>query len=51
MLVVRVVCSVSYLCAIYLTLQIETHMKRLDEDLNSFAEDLKQGSNIVSGAV
>ena len=24
-------------------MQIESHVKRLDEDLNQFAEDLKQG--------
>lgn len=30
-----------------LMLQIDSHMKRLDEDLNNFAEDLKQGSNFV----
>ena len=30
-----------------LILQIDSHMKRLDEDLNNFAEDLKQGSNFV----
>jgi hypothetical protein len=28
-------------------LQIDSHVKRLDEDLNSFAEDLKQGEIII----
>jgi hypothetical protein len=25
-------------------MQIDSHVKRLDEDLNNFAEDLKQGT-------
>jgi len=28
-------------------LQIDSHIKRLDEDLNNFAEDLKQGKIIM----
>lgn len=28
-------------------MQIESHVKRLDEDLNQFAEDLKQGMEIT----
>jgi hypothetical protein len=27
----------------YIIVQIESHVKRLDEDLGQFAEDLKQG--------
>ena len=28
-------------------MQIESHVKRLDEDLNQFAEDLKQGISVI----
>ena len=31
-------------------MQIEGHLKRLDEDLNQFAEDLKQGIVIFLGS-
>ena len=29
---------------VLLLFQIDSHIKRLDEDLNNFAEDLKQGT-------
>lgn len=30
-----------------LLVQIDSHIKRLDEDLNNFAEDLKQGTETL----
>lgn len=35
----------------YIFIQIDSHVKRLDEDLTNFAEDLKQGMVHASWAI